>query len=235
MNGNIAQMQGNILFWIIIALFAWQGYQRGIWSELIKMIFVVGGLLLGTPAWLGLTLVKAINGIFLSLQFLIHGGLKAVITGNFNANALSKIFETISRIPPPVSAQNMELAMFLVMLFLVIIGYLASKFIKKNAMPGLGMVAGIINGFLLSYIFLPLLPRKSPFTISDLSPAGIIKQLTALFGYIVGSILLLLSSTFKFLFSLFGAWTIPLLIFLIIVIVLSSLKKTTKKSSNGGC
>jgi len=235
MNGNIAQMQGNILFWIIIALFAWQGYQRGIWSEIIKMIFVMGGLLVGTPAWLGKTLVQAINGIYLGIQFLIHGGMKAVVTGNLTPEALGNIFNVIGRIPPPISADNMELALFLVMLFLVGLGYLASKLIKKNAMPGLGMVAGIVNGFLLAYIFLPLLPHKSPFTINDLSPAGLVTQITALMGYIAQSGIKLIASIFKSLFDIFGACTIPMIIFLIIIIVLSSLKKTTKKSSGGEC
>ena len=234
MNSDIAQLQANILFWIIIALFAWQGYQRGIWSELAKLAFIAGGFLLGSPQYLGPTLVKAINGFYLAALFLIHGGLKAIATGNFDADTLSKIFEEIGKIPKPISQDNMALALFLVMLFLIGLGYIVSNLFKKKEMPGLGLVIGALNGFLLSYIFLPLLPKKAPFTLSDLSPAGIIEQLAALLGYVLTGIIQLLSAMFDFMNEIFGAWSIPLLILIIIAVALSSLTQSKKKSSSGG-
>jgi hypothetical protein len=231
MNGNVAEIQANILFWIIIALFAWQGYQRGIWSELTKMAFIAAGFMLGSPEYLGKTLVKAINGFYMAFQFLFHGGLEAIATGHFDADTLSKIFEEIAQIPKPISENNMELALFLVMLFLIGIGYLVSKLFKKNTMPGLGLVAGAINGFLLSYIFLPLLPDKPPFTMDDFSLMGIINQIIALIGYIIEVIIKAIAAIFNFMIGIFGAWTIPILILLIIVITLSSLARSKKKSS----
>jgi len=237
MDGNITNLQSNILFWIIIALFAWQGYQRGIWSELTKLAFIIGGFLLGTPEYLGMMLVKAINGFFLAAQFLIHGGLKAIATGNFTPTALNKIFAEITKIPPLISRKNFELALFLVMLFLIGIGYLASKLFKKDKMPGLGMVAGALNGYLLSMIFLPLLPDKAPFAFTDMSPAGIVKQLIALLGYLIDQVIAGITGFLIFLFNTFGAWTIPILLLIIIVLALSSLTGGKKKSGNqsSGC
>jgi len=140
---DIAQMQANILFWIIIALFAWQGYQRGLWAELTKLAFIVAGFLIGSPDYLGKMLAQAVNGFYMAFQFLFHGGLEAIATGNFGAESLSKIFEEIADIPPPISKDNYELAMFLAMLFLIGIGYLVSKLFKKDALPGLGLVVGL--------------------------------------------------------------------------------------------
>ena len=238
MNGTATDIQANILFWIIIALFAWQGYQRGIWSELTKLAFIIAGFMLGSPEYLGKTLVKAINGFYMAFQFLIHGGLEAIATGHFDADTLSEIFKEIADIPKPISENNMELALFLVTLFLIGIGYLVSKLFKKDKMPGLGMVVGAINGYLLSLIFLPLLPNEPPFTFKDMSFAGIIKQIIALIGYVIDLIVKSLVGVFNFLFDIFGVWTIPLLLLIIIVITLSSLtqgkKKSSSQSSSGG-
>ncbi len=232
MNGHATDIQANILFWIIIAVFAWQGYQRGIWSELTKLAFIIAGFMLGSPEYLGKMLVKAINGFYLAFQFLIHGGLEAIITGHFDAETLATIFKEIADIPKPISKDNFELALFLVMLFLIGIGYLVSKLFKKDKMPGLGMVVGAINGYLLAMIFLPLLPDKAPFAFTDMSPAGIIKQIMALIGYVIDMILKGILGLFHFLLDVFGAWTIPLLLFIIIIITLSSLTQSKKKSSS---
>ena len=229
---DIAQMQANILFWIIIALFAWQGYQRGLWAELTKLAFIVAGFLIGSPDYLGKMLAQAVNGFYMAFQFLFHGGLEAIATGNFGAESLSKIFEEIADIPPPISKDNYELAMFLAMLFLIGIGYLVSKLFKKDALPGLGLVVGAINGFLLSYIFLPLLPDEAPFTLRDISLAGIIQQIIALVGYFFDLVFRILGSIFNFMNDLLGVWTIPVLLLLVVVITLASLTRSKKKSDS---
>jgi len=234
MNATTAEIQANILFWIILAIFAWQGYQRGIGSEITKLAFIGLGLMLGTPEYLGSTLIKAINGFYLATQFLIHGGFVAIATGHFDADSLSKIFGEIENIPPLIPKDNIALALFLVILFLVALGYLVSKLFKQNAMPGLGLVVGALNGFLLSYIFLPLLPDKPPFTLKELSPSGIIAQIIALTGYLIEALIKGAAAVFNFMFDIFGAWTIPILLLLIIIITLSSLTQSKKKSSAGG-
>ncbi len=238
MSGNTADLQANILFWIIIALFAWQGYQRGLWAELVKFGFIITGYLSGTPEYLGKTLVKLVNNITFAIQFLIHGGAAAIITGNFNATTLNKIFTEIKRLPPPIPKENAEMAMFLAMIFLIIIGYLVSTLLKKDKMPGMGLVVGALNGYILSVIFLPLLPDKPPFTFEDLSFEGIIKQLGELFGYLIARLIDALAALFNFMFDTFGAWAIPILLFAIVIITLASLTRGKKKggsqSSSGG-
>ncbi len=234
MNATLAQMQANILFWIIIALFAWQGYQRGLWSELIKLAFIGAGLMLGSPQRLGNTLIQAMNGSYKALMFLKHGGIKAVITGNFDAETMSSIFAKVESIPKLVPSNNMDLALFLVLIILIGIGYLVSKLIKKDAKPGLGIVLGVINGFLLSYIFLPLLPDKPPFEVRGLTPRGVITQVSALLTYILQAIFKVIIGIFGFLHSIFGAWTIPFLLFIIIILALNSLTPV-KKSGNQSC
>ena len=233
---DIAEIQGNILFWIIIAIFAWQGYQRGLWAELTKLAFIVAGFLIGSPDYLGKMMVKAVNGFYMAFQFLFHGGFQAIATGKFNAESLSKIFEEIADIPPPITKDNYELALFLVMLFLIGLGYLVSKLFKKNAWPGLGLVVGAINGFLLSYIFLPLLPDKAPFTLDDFSLAGIIKQIFALASYLIQTVIKIIGAIFNFMTELLGPWTIPVLLLIIVVVTLMSLTrgKKSSQSSQGG-
>ncbi len=232
-SSNVFQLQSNILFWLIIALFAWQGYQRGLMAELLKLGFIVAGFFIGRPDMLGATLVKALNGFWLALQFLIHGGLAAIATGNFNADTLSQIFDEIGKLPPLVPRNSAEMAMFLAMLFLIALGYLASKFIKPT-LPGLGLVAGAFNGFFLSYIFLPKLPKDLPFEITDQSVTGIFKQLVAFSIYALELILTIIGRLLRFMFSIFGDWTVPLLLLLVVVLILSSIKPTKKKNSNGG-
>ena len=230
---NVFELQSNILFWLIIALFAWQGYQRGLIAELVKMGFIVIGFLVGKPDILGKTLVQAINGFWFAFQFLIHGGLQAIATGNFNADTLNKIFEEISKLPLLIPKDNAEMTMFLAMIFLIGLGYLISKLFKPK-WPGLGLVAGAANGFLLSYIFLPLLPDELPFQFQDLSPGGIIKQITAFLGYLIQLFMNFIKGVFDFMFQVFGEWTIPILILAVVVVVLISLKPAQKKSSSGG-
>ncbi len=233
-SANVSDIQANILFWIIIALFAWQGYQRGIWSELTKLAFIIAGFLLGTPEYLGKMLVQAVNGFYMAFQFLLHGGLEAIATGHFDADTLAKIFEDIADIPKPINKNNFELALFLVMLFLIAIGYLVSRLFKKDKMPGLALVVGALNGFLLSYIFLPLLPESTPFTFKDFTLSGIINQLLDLVGYILDLFVRTISAFFEFLMDIFGPWTIPLLLFLVIVLALSSLTRSKKKNGQSG-
>ncbi|HHB91388.1 MAG TPA: hypothetical protein ENK60_08795 [Anaerolineae bacterium] len=233
MNGStLAELQSNILFWIIIALFAWQGYQRGLIAELVKMGFILIGFFVGNREVLGKTLIKALNGFWLALQFLIHGGFEAIVTGNFNAETLSKIFEEINKLPPLIPPDRMEIALFLAMLFLIGLGYLISKLFKPQ-WPGLGLVAGALNGFLLSYIFLPLLPDELPFQLEDLSPAGIIQQIIAFISYLIQLFFKVLSAIFQFLVDIFGQWTIPILLLAIVIIVLISLTPSKKKRSSG--
>jgi len=233
---DIAEIQGNILFWIIIAIFAWQGYQRGLWAELTKLAFIAAGFLIGSPEYLGKLLMQAVNGFYMAFQFLIHGGLQAIATGNFGAESLSKIFEEIADIPPPITKDNYELALFLVMLFLIGLGYLVSKLFKKNAFPGLGLVVGALNGFLLSYIFLPLLPEAPPFTLKEFSLTGLIQQIVALVGYFIDMFIKVVSAIFGFMYDLLGVWTIPVLLLLVVVITLASLNrgKKSSQSSQGG-
>ncbi len=228
---DIAQIQGNILFWIIIAIFAWQGYQRGLWAELVKLAFIAAGFFIGSPDYLGKTLVKAVNGFYMAFQFLINGGLTAIATGHFDSESLSQIFEKIANIPKPISDGNKEFALFLAMLFLIGVGYLVSKLFKKNAFPGLGLVVGAVNGFFLSYIFLPLLPDKPPFTLDDFSLGGILKQIAALIGYVIDMIIKAVSAIFNFMYDLMGPWTIPMLLLIVVIITLFSLNRNKKKDS----
>ena len=233
MNGStLAELQSNILFWIIIALFAWQGYQRGLIAELVKMGFIVVGFFVGKPDLLGKTLIQAINGFWFAFQFLIHGGLEAIATGNFTPDTLNQIFEEISKLPPLIPKDSAEIAMFLAMLFLIALGYLVSKLFKPK-WPGLGLVAGAVNGFLLSYIFLPLLPDELPFKFEDLSPAGLIKQILAFIGYLIELFIKIIGQIFQFMVDIFGEWTIPILLLAVVVIVLISLTPAKKKSGGG--
>ena len=231
---TLLELQANILFWIIIALFAWQGYQRGLVAELVKMAFIIVGFLVGQPDMWGSMFVKAVNGFWFAFQFLIHGGLEAIATGNFNTDTLNAIFKEISELPPLI--QSPEMGMFLAMLFLIGVGYLVSKLVKPK-WPGMGLVAGAINGILLSYIFLPKLPNELPFKFEDLSPAGILKQLAAFAAYLVELAIDLTSRFLAFLFDIFGQWTIPILILVVLVIVLWSMKPAKKQggaAGNGG-
>jgi len=234
MNGStIAELQSNILFWLIIALFAWQGYQRGLISELVKMGFIVVGFLVGKPDILGKTLIQAINGFWFAFQFLLHGGLEAIATGNFTPETLNRIFGEISKLPPLIPKSSAEIAMFLAMIFLIFVGYLISKLFKPQ-WPGLGLVAGAVNGFLLSYIFLPLLPDELPFKFDDMSPAGILKQIFSFIGYLIELFINAVGRIFQFMIDIFGGWAIPILILLIVIITLISLTPSKKKSGNGG-
>ncbi len=225
---TLAELQANILFWIIIALFAWQGYQRGLWSELVKFGFIIVGFLVGQKDLLGKYLLQAVNGIWLSVQFLLHGGLKAILTGNFNADTLNRIFQEIGGIRL-IPRDRTDIALFLAMIFLILVGYVVAKFAKR-ASPGLGLVAGAFNGLLLSAIFIPILPKTPPFQLESLSLAGILKQLFALFKYLLQTAFHFLAWLFGFLNDIFGQWTIPILLLAVIVIILFSLNPAKKKS-----
>jgi hypothetical protein len=106
------------------------------------------------------------------------------------------------------------------MLLLIAVGYLVSRNVKRIN-PILGLVAGTINGLILTYFFLPALPDQVPIQ----PPPGteeVFSQGAPNLGEVGIRVAL---APFALLYQQVDTWIIPLMIVAILLIALTQVKK----------
>lgn len=213
-----------IIFLVLLGVFAYQGFQRGLVAEIVKLILVLLGIAVGRPAILGDTVVKAVNGIQFTFLFLINGGLKVILSGSFGPEELAAVFEKIADKPPLISGESRAITLFFLMIVLIVAGYLVTRRFKRIA-PPLGLIVGAVNGLVLSYLFLPALPGEIPIlstvervdtgggisSIGDIDPAIATAPVTALYNMI-------------------GTWIVALFILIIVLLALRSMRPQKRRS-----
>ncbi len=149
-----------VVLLVILAVFGYRGYRRGVQLEAVLTFTLVGARLLVTR--FGGDLVRYVNGLHRAVQFALAGGLAA--------NDPGPVFQSIQRSPPLISKASQEA--FLVIAFLVIVGlvYWLSQLFWKAVKSWVGGLLGALNGYLLLSYLLPILGGKAP-EASDLARA----------------------------------------------------------------
>lgn len=212
-----------ILFLLLMAVFAHQGFQRGLLAEIIKLGLIMAGVAVGQPAVLGNTVVKAVNGMYFTFLFLSNGGLQIILSGSFGPEDLSNVFTKIADKPLLITQDNSRIILFLLMLLLIYAGYLIGRRLPRIA-PALGLAAGAANGLVLAYLFLPALPRALPIlavqerlTLGD----GVVETIGDTLDSIDPQIA---TAPVTVLYSLLGNTLVMLLILFIVLLGLNGLR-----------
>lgn len=216
-----------IIFLLLMAIFAHQGYRRGLVAEAAKLGLILLGVAVTRPAILGNTLVKAVNGIYFTFLFLSNGGLGVILSGSFGPDDLTNVFTKIADKPLLLTQANSRITLFLLMLLLIYIAYLLGSRLPRVA-PALGLVAGAANGLLLAYLFLPALPRGLP--ILDVAGRldlgeGVWETVDGTLGSIKPEIV---TAPVSVMYSLLGNTLITLIILFIVLLALNGLRASRR-------
>ncbi|MCC7353243.1 MAG: CvpA family protein [Anaerolineae bacterium] len=147
-----------VVLLVILAVFGYRGYQRGVQLEAVLTFTVVGARLLVTR--FGGDLSRYVNGLYRGAQFVLAGGLGADDPG--------PVLQSIQKTQPFITKASQDA--FLVIAFLVIVGlvYWLSQFLWKVVKSWVGGLLGALNGYLLLSYLLPILGGKTP-EASDLA------------------------------------------------------------------
>lgn len=212
---NVNDPERTILFLVLLGVFAYQGYQRGVIAEIVKLALILTGFAVGHPTMLGLSVIRILNTLYYGIALIFSGGAKALITGGFAgetmANAHSKQL---------VNAENQDIALFIMMLLLIAVGYLVSRNVKRTN-PIMGLLAGTFNGLVLTYFFLPALPDQVP-----IQPPPGAKEALSQGAPNLGQIGIQVAlAPLALLYQQVNTWVIPLLIVAIVLFALTHVKK----------
>ncbi len=140
-----------VLLGIVLAIFAFLGFKRGVNRELLSMIGVGLGILLADG--LAHALQGWVNRFYKLGRFALAGGLTAADP--------TQAWQGIEKLPALVSTPEdlRFLAILIFLILLLVIYLLGQRFIaapKTFMAQFLGLLAGGINGFLVAYYLFPL-------------------------------------------------------------------------------
>ncbi len=135
---------------LVMGLFAYLGYRRGVIRELIAMPGIVLAPFIG--AWAGVALRVWVNRFYRLAMFARFGGLTTDDTASVMAQ--------VQKVPPLINtAEDVATLGMIVFLLVIAAGYLIGQWRAKapadRAARLLGAVLGAFNGFLLVEIVLP--------------------------------------------------------------------------------
>ncbi|NOZ71964.1 MAG: hypothetical protein GXP38_08625 [Chloroflexi bacterium] len=216
---NVSDPERTILFLALLGVFAYQGYQRGVIAELVKLALILAGFAVGRPTLLGLSLIRILNTFYYGLVLMASGGAKALATGDLTGEPMSNALAK-ARGSQLINAENQDIALFIMMILLIVVGYVVSRNVKRTN-PIMGLLAGTFNGLVLTYFFLPALPDQVPIQ----PPPGaeeVFSQGAPNLGEVGVQIAL---APFAILYQQVNTWIIPILILVITLIALTHVKK----------
>lgn len=206
---SVGDPERTMLFLALLGVFAYQGFQRGLIAEMVKLGLVFVGFAVGQPTLLGSTVVNVINNTYGTVRFML-GGSRGLTTSDAGTPQVQTQL---------IRAQNTDIALFIMMLALIGIGYLVSAKMKRSN-PIMGLLAGAVNGLVLTYFFLPALPDQVPIQ-PPVGAEAVISQSAPNMGQVGLQIAL---APFALLYQQVNTWIIPIIIVAILFVALRSIK-----------
>jgi hypothetical protein len=188
-----------IILATVMAVFGVLGYQRGGRSSLVTLIITgLGMLVLSLQSG---RVVSLINGIGVGVRFALAGGLTAMGGGD-NSDAMTKALAAARAAPKLIPADRPEIVALALLGILVFVALLLGllKWFRRPASV-LGLILGLLNGYLLSAYVLgslfpqfailpsPLLPKAAAQAVAarPATPASAGLEPLALLSGLVGS------------------------------------------------
>jgi len=205
---SVGDSERTILFFVLLGIFAYQGFRRGLMAETAKLVLIGIGYALNQPTLAGNVAIRIINTAYAVVHGML-GGARAA--GGVNAAVQVQL----------IKPENTSIALFLMFLIVIGLGYAVSARLQR-ANPLAGMVVGLLNGFLLSYLFLPALPDQVPVNLPGSSDAvSGLTQSPAGLGLTGAQVLL---APFYLLYQQVDTWIVPITIVLIVLIAMRNIK-----------
>ncbi|MCP4166758.1 MAG: hypothetical protein GY759_12825 [Chloroflexi bacterium] len=202
-----------LFFLIVLGIFAYHGFKRGFWAELVWSLFILGGVLIYKPDILGDVTIRLINSVAFIFAIAFSGGIQLILSGDFSAEKLGEVMSAARDKGPFIPEANKELTLFLILLLMIFVGFLISNRIRPRKMPFLGLFVGVFNALLLGYVFGPIIAG----TASLLPELSATNPVEAIFE-ILGSTFDIVLAPFAFVINALGAWSIVLAIIIIVVL-----------------
>lgn len=140
-----------------MAVFGVLGYLKGSkWAFISLMILSVAFVLVEYKPD---AIIATLNGLYMGVMLTLKGGLGALASGDLEAAKA-----TLEDIEKPITDQNQDLALLLVIFAAVLTGLILAAVMKSK--PGIfGMIWGLAYGYLLSAAVLPLLSSNPAVTL----------------------------------------------------------------------
>ncbi len=138
----------------ILFVFAWIGFHRGVRAELGTLALILGSRLLIERK--GDWLVFVLNNLYRAILFVLKGGL--------TTEDPSPIFASLRQVRPLISREATPTFLLVLFVLIIIVAYtlLGRLRLFRGASSLLGALLGMINGYLVTFFFLPLLPEDLP-------------------------------------------------------------------------
>ena len=139
----------------MMAIFGVYGYLKGLrWALYALLLLLVAFILVEKKPG---TIASTINGLYLGVMLTLKGGLAAIASGDLDSAAA--LLESTTR---PVTDQNRQMVMVMVIVLVMAMGLVLSLILKSKASP-LGLLFGLLYGYMLSATVLPLMfPGAAP-------------------------------------------------------------------------
>jgi len=145
-----------IILATVMAIFGVISYQRGTKSSVFLTIMVLLELLLMDH--LGNKLIKLVNGINYGLHFTLSGGLQALGGSGDKAEAIKRVTQSMGKVQPLIKESEAGIGLALIFSILVIIVILLGGIKWFKSQPsGLGLMLGLVSGYLVSAHLLGIL------------------------------------------------------------------------------
>ncbi len=144
--------QGIITLFVLLLLFGYLGWKRGFVREFIVFLAILVGQLIRATD-LGPRLVLKINQFWALFKIAAKAG--------FSPPKMLEMAGEISRIHPLIPPDRQDAFLFLLFIAIILLGYVLSSLVTARPSP-LGWVMGMVNGYLIGALLLPILPRQLP-------------------------------------------------------------------------
>ncbi len=136
---------------VLLTFFGYLGWQRGVAREVIVTVSIFLAYLVRTDR-----LGEVIIGLINSLWFVVAVAFKA----RFSLEQMMVLARS-GEIRPLIPEERYAAVLFILFFMVLFLGYKVSTTVPARPSP-LGFLIGMVNGYLIGAIVLPLLPRSLP-------------------------------------------------------------------------
>lgn len=180
---------------IVLGLFGFIGFRRGVNRELLSVIAVAVGMLLS----------DRLAQLFYPLVNRFHKLAQLALSGGLMAENPAEAWQEVQKLPPlietPADVQALGVAFFfMIVLFFYVMGQGTIPPPRVIILKILGLCVGFVNGFLMVYYLFPVL-FSQPKTVIAL-PGGAVRE-TLMDEQVVARVVAL----FVFVLIIFGVYS----------------------------
>ncbi len=145
--------QGVVTLFVLLLVFGYMGWRRGLVRELIVFFAILFGQLIRSSD-VGPGLVNAINRTWALFKLGISSG--------FSPQKMMARADQLKQMKPFIPPERQEAFLFLLFIGIIFLGYYLGRYVSSSRPSPISMLMGMVNGYLIGSLVLPLLPRQLP-------------------------------------------------------------------------